>query len=285
LFPMKRVLLLFLTVMISCGNAPDTTEDIDQASQAATTHYTVNDGSIALPNTSTKFCRLTGSTSKGGHWSASQWPNTAYKNGSVIVGEPPSLLAKVYGPAAMPPTRMAGATAACSDYSTFLFGPNAFHSLPQHNLNFIWSTAVGQNFVTDDKPLWDLGSICYVNGFDSMSHTNEEILVYPYIPDNRWYFRASGYSKLSAFAKCVYPNRSFTSHGPYELTATGVVQGPTVTARSFCAFTKLKGNMDDTYAYIYQENGYWKLTAEFFNPGWYGGDGDHAIAMTCWKFP
>ena len=276
---MKTILLLFtLTLLAACGAEPLPNDMPAEQSQAAETYYYATDGIGSLPNSLTKFCMLTMFSNHNGAELSTWWPNGVFKNGALVMAADSTLYSKVYSSAA-PPDRTSTAMARCHDFADYGFGPNAKRSTSSNNLHFLWNTSSGENMVFGDKGLWDTGNFCYLNGFDSMSDPNEDASVYWTAGTGRWWLTVAGYPKFGAYAKCVRPDRSFQRLGPYAVWNEGTAVGPEV-ANTVCGFSRFHGDMDNSFGYIYQESGHWKMLFEG-PPAWYG---DSSVEMRCARF-
>jgi len=257
---MKKILtLLILTMlMVACGDVPQgaNSEPIGEETQEASFLYSKTNGILAMSNGPTRFCHLTYVGAVGGHAGGGTWPNGFAKIGAKWSAEGNSLVAQPSQGLGMNSTATARAT--CDDFSTYGFGPQA----SQSGLNEyyrLWPESGGQGFVSDTAALWNApASFCFINGADSITtsppgnNEAEQIAVYPNWPMNRWELRVMGYRRLGGYAKCVYPNRTWTAEYPYVAGPGQSVTGP-LAQNSFCAFSKLQGNFDGCHREHHQD--------------------------------
>lgn len=242
---------------LSCSDAAPTPAtsigSTEEQSQAATTLHLVQNGSVSLPWSATKFCRMTMMSGTGGHAGSPTWPNGKHKFGAAFSAYPPSLNAYPHNNS----LGTATATAYCNDFSDFSFGPSASQSGDAPEYYFLWNTSYGQDPVWGTMSLWNHpAGFCYLNGVGHMSHGNETAHVYP--SGGLWYLAAYGYPTMGASAKCIFPNRSFTISATFSVTPGDIKFGPLV-GNSVCAFTKISGSLDDGWAQIRQQSGRWAI--------------------------
>jgi hypothetical protein len=238
--------------VLACG-APPPDSDAEQQSQAASSLHIAHDESVSLSQSSTRFFRIQYIGATGGHAGSATWSTGVPKFGASMGAWPPSLTAYAYDIG----LGTADIAAIGNDYSDFGFGPGASQSSNSSPFYFSWGTSYGSNPVGNSMNLWSYpGNFCFLNGVNGLSHADEIAHVYPY--GTWWKMGAYGYAELQTVAKCLYFDRSYTLSGPHAVSSGGTTFGP-ASSNSFCAITKVQGNLDDGWLAVGNAWGAWYI--------------------------
>jgi len=283
---MKRsLMLLMVTLLAACGNAPEATlnQAPDEQAQGLTIDYATTNGYGSIPAAPLRFCRPTYFQASLAHAGSANWPNGVAKSGATWLVLPGNFVASPQG--GYGGGEFARAGARCESFSNYSLPAGAFGSSDTNPFQLYWPQGAGSGHVDQQIDLFSYpDNFCWITGVSGMSAGGDDETTLEYVSIdpvvNMWKLRAFGTPALAAWVKCLHPNRPFNIWRVFSAGPGQTTRGPS-TARTFCGLTLLQGNLDDALVQIYAAQGSWWLSVTAYNDN----DTIPYAEMSCAQFP
>jgi hypothetical protein len=251
---MRSFILAIVVSAVGCASA-DLDPVAEQSQEATLVSMAYNETKSTWAGSSV-FCHATYFGASGGSYTAPVWPSGIAKGGyfGSALGW---LVAYPYDVA-----QGGHAYTGSRCYHTADFGITGGQS-GDNAFGLLWTPQQSQGGAINFSSIaWSDQAFCHVAEVNSLDAADEAAYVDPPTGGQGWRYGVSGgVPKIGMKTKCIHPNRSWTLLGPYWTAGDGVVVGGPPAGNTFCAFTKVQGNLDDNSVEITNTGGFWNIVA------------------------